>query len=389
MQRAVEKVFFALIRFEMNGDELCEEVKNLINPDVLSALFKVSKHHDLAHLVGDALDKNGLLNGEMKTLFLQERNKAVFRVEQLRYEYEEVVAILEELRVEYLPLKGAILRQYYPEDWIRTSADVDVLVHKEDLGKIVDALREKLDYVQESSGAYDLVVASPSGFHIELHFDLITKYDSETANALLSNVWLHAQKVANSTRYVMDDEYFYYYHLAHMACHFLDGGCGIRPYVDLWLLNKKVSFDKAKRDALLESGALLKFAQVSEALAHVWMENQNPTVESELLGSYILNGGIYGSQGNKIIIRQGKKGGRFKYIMSRIFMPIEEMQHRYPVLKRHKWLYPLMVIRRCFEVMFKGDSKRIQKELKTSGEISSDTQNQSAQLIDYLGLKEF
>ena len=57
MQQAVEKVFFALIRFEINGDELCDEIKNLITPDILPALFKLSKRHDLAHLVGDALDK--------------------------------------------------------------------------------------------------------------------------------------------------------------------------------------------------------------------------------------------------------------------------------------------------------------------------------------------
>ena len=57
MQRTVEKVFFALIRFEINGSELCEEIKNLITPEVLPALFKLSKRYDLAHLIGDALEK--------------------------------------------------------------------------------------------------------------------------------------------------------------------------------------------------------------------------------------------------------------------------------------------------------------------------------------------
>ena len=73
MQQAVEKVFFALISFEINGDELCDEIKNLITPDILPALFKLSKRHDLAHLVGDAFDKNGLLpdGTEAKKRFLQ------------------------------------------------------------------------------------------------------------------------------------------------------------------------------------------------------------------------------------------------------------------------------------------------------------------------------
>ena len=76
MQRTVEKVFFALIRFEINGEELCEDIKNLITPEMLPALFKLSKRHDLAHLIGDALEKNGLLpdDSEAKKRFLQERH---------------------------------------------------------------------------------------------------------------------------------------------------------------------------------------------------------------------------------------------------------------------------------------------------------------------------
>ena len=389
MQQAVEKVFFALIRFEINGDELCDEIKNLITPDILPALFKLSKRHDLAHLVGDALDKNGLLpdGTEAKKRFLQERNMAVYRIEQLRYEYEQTFAILEELQVDYLPLKGTVLRKLYPEDWMRTSADVDVLVHKVDLGKIIAALQEKLEYVQESIGAYDAVVISPTGFHLELHFDLITKYDNETANDLLANVWDYTDRVGNSYQRIMRDDYFYYYHLAHMARHFIDGGCGVRPYVDLWLLNKKISFDKENRNALLEKGGLLKFAQASEFLSRVWLEEEPHVQESRWLEDYLLNGGVYGNKENKVVIQQGQTGSRFKYIMSRIFMPLEEMQYRYEVLKKHKWLYPFMVVRRCFEVLFKGDSKRIKKELKTSDDISSEKQKESMKLIEYLGLK--
>lgn len=389
MQRMVEKVFFALIRFEINGDKLCDEMKNLIMPEMLPALFKLSKRHDLAHLIGDALDKNGLLpdGTEAKKRFLQERNMAVYRIEQLRYEYEQTFAVLEELQVDYLPLKGTVLRKLYPEDWLRTSADVDILVHGEDLEKIIATLQEKLEYVQESIGAYDAVVISPTGFHLELHFDLIAKHENETANDLLANVWEYTDRAGDSYQHVMRDDYFYYYHLAHMARHFIDGGCGVRPYVDLWLLNKKISFDKENRNALLEKGGLLKFAQASEFLSRVWLEDEPHVQESRWLEDYLLNGGVYGNKENKVVIQQGQTGSRFKYIMSRIFMPLEEMQYRYEVLKKHKWLYPFMIVRRCFEVLFKGDSKRIKKELQASEGISSEKQMESMQLIEYLGLK--
>ena len=219
-----------------------------------------------------------------------------------------------------------------------------------------------------------------------MHFDLIAKHENETANDLLASVWEYAEKIEGSYRHIMQDDYFYYYHLAHMARHFIDGGCGVRPYVDLWLLNNKISFNQEQRNTLLEKGGLLKFAQASEKLSRVWMEEETHTQESQWLEDYLLNGGVYGNSENKVVIQQGQTGSRSKYILSRIFMPIEEMQYRYEVLKKHKWLYPFMVIRRCFEVLFK-DGKRIKKELKTSEDISNKKQGETMRLVEYLGLK--
>ena len=130
MQRMVEKAFFALICFEINGGELCEEIKNLITPDVLPLLFKFSKRYDVAHLVGDALDRNGLLpdGAEVKKRFLQERNLAVYRYEQIQYELEQICETLNEANIPFIPLKGSVIRSLYPEPWMRTSCDIDIFV---------------------------------------------------------------------------------------------------------------------------------------------------------------------------------------------------------------------------------------------------------------------
>ena len=86
MQQSVEKVFFALIRYEFSS-ELSQEIKNLISKELLKPLFNLSKCHDLAHLVGDALVQNGLISGdsEEEKLFLHERNLAILRHEQMQY----------------------------------------------------------------------------------------------------------------------------------------------------------------------------------------------------------------------------------------------------------------------------------------------------------------
>ena len=122
---------FALLRSEIQGTGLGEEVKNFITLEGLPALFALAKKHDLAHLVGDALDRNGFLSdgAEMRKPFLRERNMAVYRYEQQQYDFEQICDTLEDAQIPFLPLKGSVLRGYYPEAWMRTSCDIDILVH--------------------------------------------------------------------------------------------------------------------------------------------------------------------------------------------------------------------------------------------------------------------
>ena len=42
----VSDIMFALLRFGVNGTELGDDVKNLITPEMMSAVFKLSKKHD-------------------------------------------------------------------------------------------------------------------------------------------------------------------------------------------------------------------------------------------------------------------------------------------------------------------------------------------------------
>lgn len=382
-------IMFALLRVEICQAQLSEKTKEEITADVLPLLFNLSKKHDIAHLIADVLDRHGLLEQSQiaKKHFIRERSMAVFRVEQLKYDCKNVFDALEQLQIDYVPLKGTVIRNYYSEDWMRTSADVDILVHRDQLEDIINVLEQKLGYTLNGVGAYDAVVVSPNGFHIELHFNLISENDNPKASEVLGNVWQYTQKEGDGHCLSMREDYFYFYHLAHMARHFVDGGCGIRPYIDLWLMNKKIKFDVDKIYELLEIGGLLKFAKASETLSKAWMEDLTMDKETLSLQDYILGGGVYGNKENKIAMHQGKQGSRFKYIMSRIFMPVQEMQYRYPVLKKHKWLYPFMVIRRCFEVVFKGDTKRIKAELKTSSELVGESASQTVDMIEYLGLK--
>ena len=388
MQRTVEKVFFALIRFEINGDELCDEMKNLITPEMLPALFKLSKRHDLALLIGDALDKNDLLpdGTEAKKRFLQERNMAVYRYEQIQYEFEQICETLENAKVPFIPLKGSIIRSFYPEPWMRTSCDIDILVDKSNLEQAKAYLVRDLEYqVENVESSHDISLYAPSGVHLELHYSLVEEGSAQSSSDILYGVWENVVE-SHSYQKEMLDEIFYFYHVAHMAKHFEIGGCGVRPFLDSYLLLHHAQYRTEACYRLLQQGGLLTFAKAVEETSNVWFCKMEATSLSREMQDYILYAGMYADTENRAAVQQAKKGGRIQYLWSRIFLPYEQLKLQYPKLGKYKILLPFYQVKRWCRLLFGKDSKNISRELKANVYLQSDKKERIAKLLKDLEL---
>ena len=112
----------------------------------------------------------------------------LYRYLLFNYEYMRLCDTLETAKIDHLPLKGSIIREYYPESWMRTSCDIDILVHEQDLDRAVQTLCETLGYHTEGEREYhDISLFSPSGIHLELHFNILE--NTERIDGLLSRVW--------------------------------------------------------------------------------------------------------------------------------------------------------------------------------------------------------
>lgn len=378
-----------LIRCEIVQEPLPAELQAGLSEDTLKQLYRLSKAHDLAHLVGSALDENHLLPNDspIADKFRKQVFTAVYRYQQLQYELEQISRALEEAHIPFIPLKGSVLRQYYPQSWMRTSCDVDILVHEADLEKASTVLLEKLSYQQNTKGSHDIAFGTPTGMHIELHYDLIEEnHINGKSEQLLKLVWDHAFCKPDSFHFYMTDEMFYYYHIAHMAKHFVIGGCGIRPFIDLWVLNHRISYDEEKRRKLLQEGGLLSFEQAAVKLSEVWLSDAEQNEVTNTMQKYVLSGGVYGNTENRVAVQQQKKGGKIRYIMSRIFLPYSILKFHYPILQKHKWLLPFMEIRRWFKLIFRGGFKRSANEMKINRMMSAEKQAETAKMMEQLGL---
>lgn len=101
-------------------------------------LYKLSKAHDLAHLVGDALIKNDLIgNDEIKEKYQKQVLIAIYRYEKINYELNRLRSALNEAQIPFIPLKGSVFVSVLPR---AVDADEFILVHESDLERDITAL---------------------------------------------------------------------------------------------------------------------------------------------------------------------------------------------------------------------------------------------------------
>ena len=400
-----------LIGSEICGNAVCADEIKALSDDELKALYKLSKSHDLAHLVGNALIKNSLLDeenlsgdenhdgdktqggenhsgvirSEVKQKFEKQILTAIYRYENINSELETLKTAFEEEKIPFIPLKGSVIRQYYPEPWLRTSCDIDILVKEADADKASKALAKHLQYKINEKGQHDISLFSLSNIHVELHFKLMDIEFKQVS--ALRDIWSGGEIApVSGYEYCMSNELFLLYHIYHMAKHFVHGGCGIKPFVDLWVIQNKIDYDEEKTEKILKESDLLLFYNHAMELMNVWFEGKPHNSVTQEMENYILQGGVYGTLEQQLAMSQNKKGGKFKHLMSRIFLSYKDMKIYYPSLKKCPILFPFYQVRRWCRILFCGGRKAVMRKIRLNQILSVEKKRAAKRLIEELGL---
>ncbi len=374
---------FDLIKSAVFNELLPTEKKRELADEDIKEILSESKKQDSLHLVAHGLHINGMLapDSQYFAKAQQIQATAMYRNETQRYVFEQLCNFFEEEKIDFMPLKGSVLRKHYREGWLRTSCDIDILIKDEDGERAVRILTEKFGYTFERKGTKDYSLFSPEKLHFEMHYNLVGECISGKPSEVAKNVWEYAKlKDGYDYWYEMSDEMFYFFHITHIAKHFYTGGCGIKPFIDMLILEEMAGSDIEKRNKLLEEAELLKFANYIRKLYRVWFLGEEHTETTLQMQEYILNGGVYGTAANKIVFTQQRKGGKVKYILSRIFMPYRLMKKRYPILEKHKYLLPIYTVRRWIEFFSKERYNRSMREFEISKNVSDEKVSRLSEL---------
>ena len=350
-------------------------------------LTALSRKHDVAHLVCEALVASNVeLDAEFRQNCEKIAFKAAWRTKYMIANQNNIEELFQQNSIPFILLKGSVMRNYYPREWRRTSCDIDILVRKEDFALAKQLLLAQSGYEKYSQTDHDVSFWSDQKILIELHHSV--SYTDDANDSFTDDFWNDAKPVDNTVEYTVPDAMFYCSHINHMAKHVVYGGCGVRPFLDLWILDNFSNVDLQARTMLLEEYGLMKFANAASELCQVWYEGKDESDTTALLSEYILNGGAYGSKENMTAVGTVKKKSSFRYIISRFWLPYEQLCCMYPSLEGKRFLQPFYEFRRILRIVNPKTFRRGVAEMKYSKSLSLEERMRTAEMLLQLGLRK-
>lgn len=384
-EKVIQGILIDVIYATVNelDDNTLTSIKQKITPENLPFIYRLAKKHDLAHVVSNFVRRAKIeLDQKVQTLLQQEELASIYRHEQMKYAFGEICSAFDEAKITYVPLKGSVIRPYYPYENMRTSCDIDILIHEEDLDIAIKELCKK-DYQCGKREYHDVSLYSPNKIHLELHFNVQENQDN--LDAVLKDVWQYTTQ-KDGYKCEFSKEFFAFHIFAHMAYHFVGGGCGIRSLLDVWIMEHKMGISYSCAKDLLTKAGIYQFAvKMSELSELCFTTNQRDDFFDCVL-KYIFQGGVYGSRENHVAVSKNQAGSSAAYVLKRLFLPYKTMVLLYPVLKKAPILLPFCWVARIFNAIFAGKSKRIVSEVKCATNTSSEKLNEIEDIYSRLGL---
>lgn len=378
------------IRTEGNGSEMRDDVNYVkylfvlaelcagavqdkhISPEIINGidykvLYKLACRHLLTGVTAYALESAGIKD----EAFTQAKGKAVRKVTVMDIEREAVFCEFEREGIWYVPLKGCVLKDAYPDVGMRQMADNDILIDSE---KAEEARRimEKLGFetIVYDKGVHDTYHKEPV-CNFELHRRLFSpSFDQKIAD-YYDNVKDMLIKDGDANfGFHFSHEDFYIYVTAHEYKHESGNGTGLRSLLDEYVFikryEKSLNWDYINRE--LNKLGLADFERSRKKLAlHLFGEGKLSDDEMLILQTKVLRSAVYGTKENGVKNRvQGFGGGckgKRRYFFYRLFIPRSNLKYAYPRVYRYPILLPFFWIWRIIKALVTG-SGRILGELR-------------------------
>lgn len=361
-----------LIRCIVNDKKPSSDKVENIN---LENLYTVSSQHMLTSITAMALESAGIEDNS----FTQAKGKAFRKIAVLDIERALLFQYLDSKGIWYMPLKGIVMKDYYPEYGMRQMSDNDILFDP----KYRPAVKEYFESCgyetdEYGEGNHDVYFKAPVS-NFEMHVGLFHQKHAKrfpTIYNYYQDVKDRLIKSESGSEYHFGREDFYLFMTAHEYKHYYGGGTGLRSVLDTYMFMKKFgdTLDMKYIEGELEKLGIAEFEHESRKLAMNLFGRAAPTgkngraanslnEEERSMFEYIVFSGTYGNKENAVVNKINREGGKLKYVWGRIFPPLEKLKSDYPVFFKYKILIVFLPFYRFIKILTVS-KKRVKRELK-------------------------
>lgn len=292
----------------------------------------------------DSWESNFNLNVRNLTLFEEER--------------KQLFEFMSDNNIWFAPLKGIVLKDYYPHEYARIMSDNDILFDMSKSQEVIDYFVKKAyTPIKYNTDKRHLCFHKKPCFNFELHKQLFVDYGNEylfykffkdVNNRLCGDACFKS----------LSKEDFYLYILCHYRRHFLITGSGLRPIIDIFVFLKNNTLNWNYINSSLKALNLTNFESINKSLAFKLFDHPDGLIgltndEKAILDvafsntpngsiSFLLNSKVEETINNDVKINKllfpnldhmqyhGLKHAKYK-----IFIPIYWIQYNYRRIKTY------------------------------------------------------
>ena len=355
----------------------------------MEALLRLAKAHSVSAMVCMALEQTDAFQHAAETTrlkWLEAKNKAIRKNMLLDAERKAILHELEIQGIWYMPLKGSILKDWYPKPGMREMADNDILFDPSGREQVREIFQNR-GYKTVSFGKlnHDVYEKAPI-YNFEMHVSLFLGTYKELTEQY-ENVKERLLPVDGTAyQFAFTPEDFYVFALAHAHKHYSHSGTGVRTLADIYVMDRHLGdiMDQDEVEQKLTQLGIAEYEQHSRVLAEKLFSAVRPLAEIELTEDekemllYYCDATTYGTVGNSVNNRLHELQEnseditlwtKLKYCGVRLFPGREFCKYAYPFVYKHPWTMPFFWV---WRIVDKGitNRRKVKQELKALKAVS-------------------
>ena len=278
-------------------------------------LYKLAKVNQLSNFLENWAQKNSKSEA-IRNQIAQDYSAQIVKDTNQTIEIEKILNAFEENHIKTLIVKGAVIKDIYPQNYMRQMCDIDILVEPDNFKKAAKIMKD-MGYQKYYNYEKHLIFTKDPFIIVELHRKLILKKEIIGFD-YFKDVWPLSVKYKNYENiYQLDVNNAYVFCLVHILTHFKFSGITAKDILDVYLYNEtyKDALDYNKLSQIFKELEILDFAENIKNIAYKWFGtddiNELDEIEKFILGGSNLNNNVHYSI--------GKNNGKLRLFIRLLF----------------------------------------------------------------------